>query len=168
MNHIANNAIQPEIRNINAKQLIGKQLKMTYAQNKTPELWRSFMPLRKTILNTISNDLFSMQVYPPSFDFNSFNMDAPFIKWAAMEVSGLTVIPEGMDTFKLPGGTYAVFHYKGLNTDTAIFEYIYAKWLPASEYVLDHRPHFEILGEKYKNGDPDSEEEIWIPVRSKD
>jgi AraC family transcriptional regulator len=32
---------------------------------------------------------------------------------------------------------------------------------------LDNRPHFEILGEKYKQGSPDSEEEIWIPVKEK-
>jgi AraC family transcriptional regulator len=34
-------------------------------------------------------------------------------------------------------------------------------------YFLDDRPHFEILGDKYKNGDPDSEEEIWIPIKQK-
>ena len=39
--------------------------------------------------------------------------------------------------------------------------------MPASEYILDKRPHFEILGEKYKNDDPASEEEVWIPVRLK-
>lgn len=32
-------------------------------------------------------------------------------------------------------------------------------------YEIDFRPHFEILGEKYKNNDPGSEEEVWIPVR---
>jgi AraC family transcriptional regulator len=34
--------------------------------------------------------------------------------------------------------------------------------------VLDNRPHFEILGEKYKQGSTDAEEEIWIPVSLKD
>jgi AraC family transcriptional regulator len=31
----------------------------------------------------------------------------------------------------------------------------------------DDRPHFEILGDKYKNDHPDSEEEIWILCREK-
>ena len=70
-----------------------------------------------------------------------------------------------METFDLPGGLYAVFDYKGLSTDTAIFNYIFNSWLPASRFHLDDRPHFEILGDKYKNGLPDSEEEIWIPIR---
>jgi AraC family transcriptional regulator len=47
------------------------------------------------------------------------------------------------------------------------FQYIFGTWLPNSEYVLDNRPHFEILGEKYKNDDPTSEEEIWIPIKAK-
>ncbi|MFZ1515671.1 MAG: GyrI-like domain-containing protein, partial [Saprospiraceae bacterium] len=67
----------------------------------------------------------------------------------------------------IPGGLYAVFYYKGLSTDTAIFEYIFNTWLPNSEYGLDDRPHFEILGERYKNNDADSEEEIWIPIKNK-
>ena len=28
-------------------------------------------------------------------------------------------------------------------------------------------PHFEILGAQYKNNEPDSEEEIWIPIQLK-
>lgn len=39
--------------------------------------------------------------------------------------------------------------------------YIFATWLPSSAYVLDNRPHFEVLGAKYKSNDPGSEEEIW-------
>jgi AraC family transcriptional regulator len=42
---------------------------------------------------------------------------------------------------------------------------MFREWLPASGYELDDRPHFEILGERYKNNDPDSEEELWFPVR---
>ena len=47
------------------------------------------------------------------------------------------------------------------------FQYIFTNWLPNSEYELDNRPHFEILGDKYINGSADSEEEIWIPVKYK-
>jgi AraC family transcriptional regulator len=74
-----------------------------------------------------------------------------------------------MEKLELPGGLYAVFSYRGKASDASdTFKYIYYEWLPTSEYFLDDRPHFEILGEKYKNEHPDSEEEIWIPVKSKD
>jgi AraC family transcriptional regulator len=39
--------------------------------------------------------------------------------------------------------------------------------LPNLGYTLDDRAHFEVLGEKYKNNDPLSEEEIWIPIKKK-
>ena len=73
-----------------------------------------------------------------------------------------------METFIMTGGLSAVFDYKGLNTDNAIFRYIFETWIPNSDYVLDNRPHFEVLGDKYRNNDPTSEEEIWIPVRLKE
>ena len=74
-----------------------------------------------------------------------------------------------METFTLIGGLYVVFLYQGIASAGAkTFQYILGTWLPNSEYTLDNRPHFEILGEKYKNEDPSSEEEIWIPIKFKD
>jgi len=155
-----------EIKVLTEKKLIGKRITMSFADNKTHELWKSFMPRRKEIKNAVGADLYSMQVYPPMF-YANFNINNTFEKWAAIEVSGFDYVPNEMEVFVLAGGLYAVFHYKGSNTDTKIFEDIFSVWLPNSEYALDNRPHFEILGEKYKNNDPDSEEEIWIPVKNK-
>lgn len=157
--------MQPRIIKSSEKNLIGKKLRMTFANNRTLELWQSFMPRRKEIINKLSPELFSIQVYPPSFDFTGFNLNLEFVKWAAIEVPDFKTIPGGMETFTLPGGLYAVFHYKGLSTETEIFRYIFGTWLPGSGYILDNGPHFEILGEKYRNNDPNSEEEIWIPVK---
>lgn len=125
------------------------------------------MPLRKEIHNARSQQLFSLQLYPSNF-FNHFNPNARFEKWAAMEVADYENVPIGLETFNLAGGLYAVFLYIGLSSAASeTFQYIYSKWLPDSEYSLDDRPHFELLGEKYKNNDPGSEEEIWIPIKPK-
>ena len=159
--------LQPRIENLQEKKVVGKHLTMSFADNKTGELWRSFMPQRKTITNATGNDLYSMQLYEPEF-FRQFNPHAPFEKWAAVEVADFDNISEGMEAFTLVGGLYAVFLHKGSSTDNSTFQYIFSTWLPNSEYRLDDRPHFELLGDKYKNADPDSEEEIWVPVRLKD
>lgn len=140
---------------------------MSLADNKTGDLWRSFLPRRKDIANNVSGDVISMTVYTPAY-FADFHPSHEFEKWAAVEVSDFDTIPDGMEPFVLTGGPYAVFHYTGSSADATIFQYIFGTWLPHSKYVLDNRPHFEILGEKYKNMDPDSEEDIWIPVRQKD
>ena len=122
------------------------------------------MPLRKEIKNNTSSNLISLNLYPPQFDFSPTML---FEKWAAVEVDSFDVVPERLTTFTMKGGLYAVFSYKGSSLDNDIFTFIYTRWLPDSTFTLDDRPHFEVLGEKYKNARPDSEEEIWIPVRPK-
>jgi AraC family transcriptional regulator len=161
------NMMQPKIEFLTEKKLVGKHATMSLAQNETANLWRSFMPRRMEIANRLKNELISMQIYPAGFDFTFADLHQPFEKWAAVEVPDFEAVPAGMEPFVLLSGLYAVFHYQGLNTDTRIFQYIFGAWLPNSEYAIDSRPHFEILGEKYKNNDPNSEEEIWIPIQKK-
>ena len=138
---------------------------MSLANYHVGALWGRFMPRRKEIAGTISSDLISMAVYGPNH-FLNFDPCREFEKWAACEVKSFDSLPAEMETFIIPEGLYAVFHYKGLNTDFGIYDYIFKSWLPDSGYQLDERPHFEILGEKYRNNDMNSEEEIWIPIKA--
>jgi AraC family transcriptional regulator len=100
------------IEHLKEKKLIGKKCLMSFASNRTAELWKSFMPCRKEIENSLSSDLYSMQIYTPLF-FERFDPKEEFEKWAAMEVRNLNSVPDGMQTFVLPAGMYAVFLYKG-------------------------------------------------------
>lgn len=148
------------------KKLIGIRLIMSLANNRTGELWRSFMPRRTLITNAASTDLFSVQVFKNTYTYA--NPMEEFEKWAAVEVTDLKTIPSGMGTLIIPEGLYAIFPYKGLASEgRTVFDYIFKTWLPSAEYTIDDRPHFELLGKNYKNNDPSSEEEIWIPVKHK-
>ena len=158
--------ITPRIESINEKKLVGKRLIMSLVDNKTGELWGKFMPRRKEITNNITNDLISMQIYKSTY-FTDVKPTNEFEKWAAVEVTDFNSVPNDMEAITLSGGLYAVFDYKGSSNDSSVFQYIFRTWLPGSEYFLDNRPHFEVLGQKYKNADPNSEEEIWIPIRKK-
>lgn len=158
----------PRIENLPEKKLAGQRLEMTFNQDQTFQLWSGFMPRRNQITNNLNDNLYAIQVYPPSMSFETFNPDEPFVKWATMEVADFDSIPEGMEPFTLPGGLYAVFLHKGTSAEAEkTFRYIFGSWLPASGYLVDQRPHFEILDERYKREDPTSEEEIWIPVKEK-
>ncbi|MEO1013388.1 MAG: GyrI-like domain-containing protein [Bacteroidota bacterium] len=148
------------------KKLIGLNLKMSLANNLTGQLWGQFGPRIHEIQHRVSEDKISLQIYPPNY-YAQFSPSTKFEKWALVEVSSFNNIPEGLQSFKLQGGLYAVFDYKGSSADTSIFQYIFSEWLPQSQYVVDDRPHFEVLGPNYKNNDSNSEEEIWIPVREK-
>jgi AraC family transcriptional regulator len=155
--------MEPIIETVYGKKLVGMRSSMSLLNDKTGELWRRFMPARWEISSSLGSTLYSIAVYSPSY-FDYFSPSNNFEKWAALEVTEFDGLPEGMEGFTLQQGLYAHFHYQGLSTDFSIFEYIFTKWLPISNFLLDTRPHFQMLGEKYKNGDPESEEEIYIPV----
>ena len=157
---------EPSIVLLHEKKLIGKKIVMSFSDDKTRELWQSFMPRRKEI-HSINPDLYSIQTYTEFF-FSTLNSHAEFEKWAAIGVSSFDTIPDGMETIIVPEGLYAVFiHHGPASKGVETFQHIFTTWLPNSKYTLDNRPHFEVLGERYKNDDPDSEEEIWIPVKGK-
>lgn len=159
---------QPRIETLTAKKLIGKNIRMSFLHNKTADLWRSFMQERKNISNTVGTDLYSIQIFDSVFDYQNINPASEFTKWAAVEVTDWLSIPENMDSFSLTGGLYAVFIHKGTPSDfRKTFDFIFLSWLPQSNYVIDNRPHFDVLGEKYINNHPNSEEEIWIPIKPK-
>lgn len=154
--------------NLPEKKMVGISLSMSLADNKTALLWQTFMPKRNEISHAIGSELYSLQVYENTQYFSAFNPSNVFEKWALREVSAFENIPQGMQTFVLKGGLYAVFLHKGTVADAPkTFGYILGEWLPNSAYELAHLPHFELLGEKYRNNDPDSEEEIWIPIQLK-
>lgn len=160
--------MESRIETLGLKRLIGKSMQMSADDNKTAQLWQSFMPERHKIKNVVDNKLYSLQIYPSDY-FLNFDWGSTFTKYAMCEVSSFDDLPDGMETLTLPAGLYAVFLYKGPASEGApAFQYIFGEWLPTSDFLIDDRPHFELLGEKYSNNDRDSEEEIWIPVKAKE
>lgn len=155
----------PIIKEVTAKTLVGKSIAMSLIDNKTFDLFSDFMPIRNTIKNIINDDIFEVLIYDETY-FKTFNPNNTFTKWATLEVSNVEDLPNGTSQLNLASGLYAMFTYKGLAKDIGVLmTYIYSEWLPQSEYTLDHRPHFNILGDKYKNNNPESEETVWIPIK---
>lgn len=155
----------PKIVTIPAKKLIGFSTEMSLAENKTQEIWKQLMPRLNEVQQAVSADLFSLQIYPEDY-FSHFTPFLTFTKWAAVEVKNYDLIPEEFQKIEIPAGKYAVFLHKG-NTEmfTKTAQYIYGEWLPKSGYQLENRPHFEVLGDAYLGHEnPDSEEEVWIPI----
>jgi AraC family transcriptional regulator len=155
------------IEKLNSKKLIGMKASMSFAKFNVASLWQKFMQRRNEITNTVSTELISMTIYSPTH-FTNFSTANNFEKWAAVEVIDYKNIPQGMESFTLANGEYAVFLIRGDATEfRKQMQYIYSTWLPATNYVLANKPHFELLGSKYKNNHPDSEEEVWIPILPK-
>jgi AraC family transcriptional regulator len=103
--------MQIEIRHLNPTHVVGLNLEMCLAANRTPELWKRFMPLRNTLISANANRLFSIQVYNKAGDVKDVN--AVFVKWAALEVPATSEVPKDMEALTIAAGDYAVFHYAG-------------------------------------------------------
>lgn len=155
--------LEAKIVKMPARQLLGLSVKMSVAEPKISELWQSFGPKIPAIENRLNADRISMNIYPPAY-FSAFNPQLEFEKWAAVEVSDFKEIPPGLQPFTIPAGLYVVFHYQGSSDDPRVYQYIFTEWLNKSQFQLDARPHFEVLGSRYRNLDPNSEEDIWIPI----
>ncbi|WP_430409115.1 GyrI-like domain-containing protein [Kordia sp.] len=159
---------EPTIQRLLQKKLIGKSARMSLVANTTPILWRRFMQNRKHVKNTVGTDFYSIQMYDDRSYFENFNPQTEFTKLAMIEVSSFEIIPDDMETLTIESGLYAVFMYQGLPEGFPVLaNYIFGEWLPNSSYELDHRPHFEVLGENYNPSDKNSQEEVWIPIKEK-
>ena len=158
---------KPEIIIRNEFKLLGLRIKTTLSEGKTRELWQEFGPRQKEINHRMGSETYSVEIYEPDLQMTNFTPNTPFEKWAAVQVSVFEDVPKGMETLVIPDGKYAVFNFKGLHNDYPAFaQYIFGKWLPESEFELDDRPHFEVMGEKYFGPmNPESEEEIWVPIK---
>lgn len=160
--------MEAQIRISTEKKLIGKHIEMSFIENKTFQLWSSFMPKQKEITNKVDANLYSLEVYPLNY-FDNFDSGRTFQKWAAVEVTDFNTVPDEMETLLIPNSLYAVFIHKGPASEGhKTYHTIFAEWLPNSEYTVDDRPHFAVMDEKYKKDNPDSEEEIWIPIKNRD
>ncbi|WP_313098476.1 GyrI-like domain-containing protein [Epilithonimonas sp.] len=146
---------------IEPKKLIGFSITTSFQDDKTQIVWKKFMMRRNEIVNRISNQLFSLQIYPENFTPNQ-----TFRKYALTEVSDFDNNPNDFETFELESGKYLVFNYKGkAENGPELFRYIFQNFIPENQFEVDNRPHFEIFGDDYNPNDDSAEEEIWIPIK---
>ncbi len=160
---------EPGITELKSLKMIGMKIITTLEENRTRELWRNFKPRVNEIVSRADKNFYSIQKYPKDISMEKFTPQTQFFKWAAVQVLDFENIPFGMDRLIIPSGLYAKFIHKGPNhTFSKTIQYIFWQWFPGSGYVFDQRPQFEIMTEKYLGPNhPDSEEEVWIPIKPK-
>jgi AraC family transcriptional regulator len=161
--------LTPRVEHLPEKLVVGMHRRMSIVINETHLLWQAFMPRKKEIINGKNQFLFSLEVYDDLSFFYQFDPKNAFEKWAAVEVENLDVVPPQMEKLLIPEGLYAIFVFKGLTSDAyAFYNQIFTEWLPASRFELELRPHYSLMSEKYKKEDPNSEEEIFVPIKVRD
>ena len=127
-----------------------------FSTEETSGLWRNFRALMAE--KGIKSDFYSVQIHEQ-------NAPGKIIeRWAAVkEGEGL---PSGLQSLEIPAGLYAVFLYKGgAGGFVEFYQDQCSRAIPDLGLMLDERPHFQLLGDKFNPFSDDSEEEIWIPVK---
>ena len=163
------NSEEPEISVLPRTILIGLSIDLALSDNevKTLSLWQEFMPKRKRVTNCLDNNLWSVQIFDKA-SLNFCDSNRIFQKWAAIRVTNTNDVPEGLKSYTIEGGLYAVFVHRG--TASRFMEklsYIVNTWLPHSEYLWDNREQFEIMKSDYNPNNPSAVEEVWIPIKMK-
>ncbi|NRB60988.1 MAG: GyrI-like domain-containing protein [Winogradskyella sp.] len=154
--------IEPKIIALKEKKLVGMKSQMLrHEYGNIIMLWKQFMPQKHLIQNTVNTELIALQEYS---NFN--NPNEAFDIWACAEVIDTINIPETMEAKTIDGGLYAVFLHKGMNA-AATYQRIMTEWLPNTDNVIDDRPHFQVMGDNYKNGSEESEEDFYVPIKLK-
>lgn len=159
--------MEPKIIFLNEIELVGMAAKTSINNSNALSLWKRFMGRKKEIKAIKNSWHYSVQTYSADLKMENFTPDTVFETCAAVEVEKSEIIPHDMEAFVIQGGSYAVFIHKGA-TDTfyKTSDFIFSVWLPNSKYELDNRKHFEIMKENYLGpNNPDSEEEVWIPIK---
>lgn len=161
--------MEPNIIELSEKLFVGIRIQTSLAANETLALWQRFKPLVKAIPHRANPDFYSVEIYDKTLDFiTHFSPTTRFEKWAAVEVTQVENIPEKMESLVIPGGLYAVFvHHGPAHTYPQTARNFFGSWLPDSAYQLDDRPHFEVMTPQYQPNDPNAQEAIWVPVKTR-
>jgi AraC family transcriptional regulator len=99
---------------------------------------------------------------------SEFHQEHQWMYFPSVEVQDLQDTPGILFAKTLPASRYAVFHVTGgLSKISEIFRFAYDQWIPASDYEVAYPYDFEYYGEDFKGDMPESEMDLYIPIKPK-
>ncbi len=157
-------SMTPKIVEMGEMKVIGLKCQTTMKENTIPQLWGQF----NTNCNRVPNrtdDKFALGVCP-YVDMEHFDENTPFEYITGLAVTTFDNVPEDMVAYTIPAAKYAVFTHKGaLDTLQDTYNQIFGTALSENGLELDSKDQIELYDERFKWGEPDSEFDIYIPVK---
>lgn len=130
-----------------------------------PPLWETFCGRSNEVKNRIGQEMFGI-IYGRPEAQRSHPDELQYI--AAVAVSSIENVPEGMSSRTIPAGTFAVFIHRGpIQRIADTCREIYRVWLPQSGYEHSDIADIEVYDHRFCPDGEDSEMEYWISVRHK-
>lgn len=132
---------------------------MRHMKGQIMQLWQEFLPRSVEIKNSLDKGVF--------YGFQGMVDGSDSVYIACTEVSTFDDVPEGMVSWTIPAGKYAVFTCKGIpeSLDDTFDEKLYTNWLPSAELEPSANYYVEIYDQRFRPGSEDSEVDLWVPVK---
>jgi len=150
--------MEPKIATRPAFTIVGMLYRGKNEKGEIPQMWDEFISRADEIKRKVNPHVAYGVI--DNFDMRSGEFDYV----AGFEVESIADIPEGMVSWEVPEGTYAVFTCT-LPTLMEAFQYAYKTWLPQSGYSRADGPEFELYDENFDPEDESSEMYIYIPIK---
>ena len=161
-----NLSLTPEIVTQERMQLVGVKTEFYSVDSeknnmadKLPLLWDEFVPRMEEIQHKVSGLAYGViQQTKEKTDLLEY--------YAAVEVSDINDLPEGMVSVEIPVSTYAKFTHKGnVASINNTVNYVYSSWLMQSDKRHTYGADLEIYGEEYIPDSDDSVVYYSIPIK---
>jgi len=139
-------------------------------QNEVGKLWGCFNTYYEKNTERFTGEVNPKMAWELHITTDEYEETKEYYVMVGVEVSEIADLPLPIFAKVLPAGSYAVFTLRGEEMVKDWGKAIYKEWLPASEY----EEALQITLEKYDEdrfrgwGEPDSEVEIWVPVKAKE
>lgn len=154
---------EPEIVEREEIKVVGYLSLISMKHNLISNLWMRFVSRIEEIENVINpNEMLGI-----SYDGEQMDDDYLFFHLVGYEVSEIQIIPEGLTYVVIPPHQYAKFTHKGeIDKLMDTYNYIYGEWMATSGYEIDEDFYeIELYDQRFKMGQPDSEFDIYIPIK---
>lgn len=160
-----NDALTPELYEQPSLRLVGLRTRFYSVDSEKnnigeelPRLWGAFLARLPEIKSTVPGICYGV--------VRQEKADSERLEYhAAIAVTSIAALPEGLVSVEVPAGTYARFEHRGPapRIDHTV-SYAYATWLAQSAYRHTYAPDLEIYGAAYHPTHEDSVFHYAIPV----
>jgi predicted transcriptional regulator YdeE len=139
-------------------------------QNEIGKLWTRFNTYWDSHREAFRQEVNAQVAWELHIGTDEYEETKEYFVMVGVEVSKIEDLPAPTFAKVLPACQFAVFTLKGAQMTANWGESIYEGWLPTSAYEEAYSCTIERYdGDRFKGwGDPESEVEIWVPIKARE
>lgn len=155
----------PRIKVLKDTPIVGLLKTGSFKDMNYPQVWEEFFSIYQKSQHK-SNSQFYGTMYWDANTPETEDMTIHYMVGIPEKVMKKLDVP--FEKHVIKGGQYAVFIHQGpVFSIQGTYEYIYGTWFRSSGYKDRYGDVFEYYDKRFKDNDPSSIVEIWVPVEKK-